>query len=166
MGCNMKGYFNQYEASNHLVLMTAMLSVQNFLDGNCITEEERKILKKVMKLVSDFSESVFERLGEGYKKSLTNKANLNTLRIVSKDIHHKNNADMADFVENEFLLDMMEEIDQLECTNCNNENCKNCKIYKIKTHLRYKGNSDDTNLCPFRLEGNKYDFLEGVFDEE
>ena len=47
----MKNYFNQYEASNHLILMTAMLPTKNFIDGDCITEEERKMLKKVIKLV-------------------------------------------------------------------------------------------------------------------
>ena len=93
----MKNYFNQYEASNHLIIMTAMLSVKNFIDGDCITEEERKMLKKVLKLVDEFSASVFERLGDGYKRSLVNKGKLNTIKIVSRNIHHRNNADMEDF---------------------------------------------------------------------
>ena len=50
----MKNYFNQYEASNHLILMSAMITTKNFIDGNCITDEERKMLKKVLKLVDEF----------------------------------------------------------------------------------------------------------------
>ena len=74
----MKNYFNQYEASNHLILMSAMITTKNFIDGDCITDEERKMLKKVLKLVDEFSASVFERLGDGYKRSLINKCKLNT----------------------------------------------------------------------------------------
>ena len=79
----MKNYFNQYEASNHLILMSAMITTKNFIDGDCITDEERKTLKKVLKLVDEFSASVFERLGDGYKRSLINKCKLNTIRVVS-----------------------------------------------------------------------------------
>lgn len=157
----MQNYFNQYEASNHLIMMTAMLAVQNFLDGNRITVEERKMLKKAMKLVSDFSESVFERLGDGYKRSLRNKAELNTIRIVSKDIHHKNNADMADFIANDVLQDIVERSCDIDCAGCTRTDCKDCGIYKIKSYLHYEGLTDDTNLCPFRkpeLEIPQIDF--------
>jgi Fe-S-cluster containining protein len=148
----MKNYFNQYEASNHLILMTAMLPTKNFIDGDCITEEERKMLKKVMKLVSDFSESVFERLGDGYKRSLINKAERNTIRIVSKNVHHINNTDMEDFIDSETLHEIIDQSADLDCAGCNRTDCKNCGIYKIKSYLHYDGISDNTDLCPFRKE--------------
>ena len=148
----MKNYFNQYEASNHLILMTAMVSVQNLIDGECITEEERKMLKKTMKLVSDFSESVFERLGDGYKRSLRNKASLNTIKIVSRNCHHRNNADMEDFIDNETLTDIINQTADIDCAGCKRTDCKQCGIYKIKSYLHYKGESDNTELCPFRKE--------------
>jgi hypothetical protein len=146
----MKNYFNQYEASNHLILMTAMLPTKNFIDGSCITEEERKMLKKVMKLVSDFSESVFERLGDGYKRSLINKAERNTIRIVSKNVHHINNTDMEDFIDSETLHEIIDQTADLDCCGCKKTDCKQCGIYKIKSYLHYKGESDNTDLCPFR----------------
>ena len=146
----MKNYFNQYEASNHLILMTAMLSVKNFIDGACITEEERKMLKKVMSLVDDFSTSVFERLGDGYKRSLKNKAERNTLRVVSRNVHHINNADMEDFIDNETLTEIIDQTADIDCSGCKRTDCKNCGIYKIKSYLHYKGESDNTELCPFR----------------
>lgn len=146
----MKNYFNQYEASNHLIMMTAMLSVKNFIDGDCITEEEREMLKKVMSLVDDFSASVFERLGDGYKRSLINKGKLNTLRIVSRNVHHQNNADMEDFIDNETLRAIIDQTADIDCSGCERTDCKNCGIYKIKSYLHYKGESDNTDLCPFR----------------
>ena len=48
--------------------MSAMITTKNFIDGDCITDEERKTLKKVLQLVDEFSDSVFERLGDGYKR--------------------------------------------------------------------------------------------------
>ena len=148
----MKNYFNQYEASNHLILMTAMIPTKNFIDGNCITEEERKMLKKVLKLVDDFSASVFERLGDGYKRSIINKGNLNTLKLVSRNVHHTNNADMEDFIDSETLQEIIDQTADLDCSMCERTDCKKCGIYKIKSYLHYDGISDNTDLCPFRKE--------------
>ena len=148
----MKNYFNQYEASNHLILMTAMMSNKNLIDGDCITESERKMLQKVIKLVDDFSNSVFERLGDGYKRSLRNKASLNTLRVVSRNVHHINNAEMEDFIDNETLTQIIDQTADVDCAGCERTDCKQCGIYKIKSYLHYDGISDNTKLCPFRKE--------------
>lgn len=154
----MKNYFNQNEASNHLILMTAMVANQNLINGNSITDAERKMLKKAMKLISDFSESVFDRLGDGYKKSLKNKASLNTIRIVSRNVHHKNNADMEDFIDGDTLREIVNQTADIDCSGCDRKNCKNCGIYKIKSYLHYDGISDDTDSCPFRKEKQDYSF--------
>lgn len=154
----MKNYFNQYEAINHLILMTAMMSAKNFIDGNCATNTEKEMLQKTIKLVSDFSESVFDRLGDGYKRSLINKASLNTIRIVSRDVHHKINADMEDFIDNETLREIINQAADIDCGGCNRNDCKKCGIYKIKSYLHYDGISDDTELCPFRKEKQDYSF--------
>lgn len=157
----MKNYFNQYESSNHLIVMTAMLSVKNFIDGDCITDKERKMLQKVINLVDDFSTSVFERLGDGYKRSLKNKASLNTLKLVSRNVHHQNNVDMEDFIDNETLHEIIDQTADIDCCGCDKSNCKSCGIYKIKSYLHYKGESDNTDLCPFRraeLDFSKIDF--------
>ena len=147
----MKNYFNSAEASNHLIMMTAMLPAQNFIDGNCITEEERKILKRVMKGVSDFSESVFERLGEGYRNSLVNKGKMNCIRLVSRDVNHRNNADMVDYIDDSTLRELLKDKD-IDCSLCSRTDCLRCGIYKIKSYLHYEGKQDNGDLCPFRLE--------------
>lgn len=148
----MKNYFNQYEASNHLVLMTAMLSNKNLLDGNSITPQERKMLEKVMELVGKFSESVFERLGDGYKRSLKNKAQTNTLRLVSRNITNKFDTAMEDCIDNETLHAIIDQTADIDCMGCERTDCKNCGIYKIKSYLHYDGKCDKTELCPFRKD--------------
>lgn len=160
----MKNYFNQNEACNHLILMSAMIANKNLIDGNCITDEERKMLKKVMKLISDFSESVFDRLGDGYKRSLSNKASMNTLRLVSRNIHHQNNADAEDFIDSETLKEIINQTADIDCSCCTRIDCKSCGIYKIKSYLHYDGISDNTELCPFRKENKDYsfDFLDDI----
>lgn len=154
----MKNYFNQYEASNHLIMMTAMLPTKNFIDGNCITDEERKMLKKVLKLVDEFSASVFERLGDGYKRSIINKGKLNTLKLVSRNVHHRNNADMEDFIDGETLTDMVDLSSGVDCSLCNlnEKECLNCGWYKVKSYLHHKGENNNDGLCPFRKEQIKF----------
>lgn len=147
----MKNYFNQYESANHLIIMTAMLPLKNLVDGDSITDKERKMLNKVLNLVDEFSASVFERLGDGYKRSIINKTKLNTLRVVSRNVHHINlNADMEDFIDNETLTEIIDQTADLDCAGCKRTDCKNCGIYKIKSYLHYDGISDNTELCPFR----------------
>ena len=150
----MKNYFNQYEASNHLIIMTAMLSVQNLLDGQCLTENEKKTLKKVIKLVNDFSESVYARLGQSYVRSLKHKAELNTLKLVSRNVHHVNNSDMEDFIDSETLVEMIELSAGVECVGCKKteKECLTCGWYKVKSYLHHKGSNEDNGLCPFIKE--------------
>jgi hypothetical protein len=158
----MKNYFNQYEASNHLILMTAMLPTKNFIDGDCITTEERKMLKKVLKLVDEFSASVFERLGDGYKRSIVNKGRLNSLKLVSRDVHYKNNTDMADFIDSETLFDMIDLSASIDCEGCNKSEteCLKCGWYKIKSYLHHQGENKENGLCPFRKEELNFSKIE------
>lgn len=151
-GEEMKNYFNQHDASNHLILMVSQAVTNNLIDANCVTEEERKILKKISKLVNDFNDSVFERLGDGYRRSLRNKADLNTIRVVSRNVHHQNNIDMEDFIDSETLRDLVSQGTDLDCSGCEKTDCKRCAIYKIKSYLQYEGISDETDLCPYRKE--------------
>ena len=104
----------------------------------------------MIKLVDEFSASVFDRLGDGYKRSLINKCKLNTLRVVSRNVHHVNNADMEDFIDSETLHEIIDQTADIDCCGCKRTDCKQCGIYKIKSYLHYKGESDNPDLCPFR----------------
>jgi hypothetical protein len=156
-GEDMKNYFNQLELNYHLILMTSMVSADNLIEGNCITDEERKILKKISRLVNEFSTSVFERLGDGYKRSLRNKASLNTIRVVSRNVHHVNNVDMEDFIDAQTLRELVDKSADLDCAGCERTDCLTCAWYKIKSYLNHEGKRDETDMCPFRKEEIKID---------
>lgn len=147
--------------------MSAMVSVKNLADSSAPTDEEKKMLKKAMKLISDFSESVYARLGESYKRSIRNKASLNTLRLVSRNnvTPHNDSSKMEDVVDKDILKEIIEQSADIDCAGCERTDCKNCTFYKIKTYLNYDGKHEDNDLCPFRkdkqrfeVDGIKFDF--------
>ena len=154
----MKNYFNTTEQSHHLIIMTAMVSVKELIDGSAPTDEEKKILNKALKCISDFSESVYARLGESYKKSLKNKAKLNTLRLVARGTSSIKSSQMEDFIDREYLIDLLDLYSDIDCSGCERIDCKDCNIYKIKTYLNYDGKREDNDLCPFRKEKSEYNF--------
>ena len=153
----MRNYFNTTEQSNHLIIMTAMVSVNALIESSAPTEEEKKMLKKAKKLISDFSESVFERLGESHRKSLKNKASLNTLRLVARNTSFTKSSQMEDFIDREYLIKLLDLSSDIDCEGCKRTDCKNCNIYKIKDYLNYDGKREDNDLCPFRSEEIKID---------
>lgn len=161
----MRNYFNTPEQSHHLIIMTAMVSVNALIESSAPTDEEKKMLKKAKKLISDFSESVFERLGESHRKSLKNKASLNTLRLVARNTSFTKSSQMEDFIDREYLVKLLDLSADIDCEGCERTDCKNCNIYKMKDYLNYNGKSEDNDLCPFRKEKVGIDNMNFDFDD-
>ena len=161
----MRNYFNTPEQSHHLIIMTAMVSVNALIESSAPTDEEKKMLKKAKKLISDFSESVFERLGESHRKSLKNKASLNTLRLVARNTSFTKSSQMEDFIDREYLVKWLDMVADLDCEGRERTDCKNCNIYKMKDYLNYNGKSEDNDLCPFRKEKVGIDNMNFDFDD-
>ena len=157
----MRNYFNTTEQSHHLIIMTAMVSVQELIASSAPTDDEKKLLKKAMKLISDFSESVYARIGESYKKSLKNKASLNTLRLVARGTTLTKSSQMEDFIDREYLVKLLNLTSDIDCEGCERTDCKNCNIYKIKSYLNYDGKHEENDLCPFRKDKAQFD-IDGI----
>lgn len=94
----MKGYFNKEDQSRHLIMLSALVIAKELIDGNAISKEEKKLLEKAVKNIDEFSESVFGRLGESYKRSIRNKASLNTLRLVARGTTPTKSSQMEDYI--------------------------------------------------------------------
>lgn len=148
----MKGYFNKEDQSRHLIMLSALVIAKELIDGNAISKEEKKLLEKAVKNIDEFSESVFGRLGESYKRSIRNKASLNTLRLVARGTTPTKSSQMEDYIDREYLVELLNLSSDIDCEGCKSTNCKNCNIYKIKSYLNYDGKSEDNDLCPFRKE--------------
>lgn len=156
----MKGYFNTTEQSQHLIMLSAMVIAQELIEGNALSDKEKRLLKKATENINTFSESVFERIGESYRRSLKNKANLNTLRLVAKGTTPTKSSQMEDFIDREYLVELLNLSSDIDCEGCERTDCKNCNIYKIKSYLNYDGKSEDNDLCPFRKEKAEYDNMD------
>lgn len=156
----MKGYFNKEEQCNHLIAMSAMIAVQNLINSNAVSELEKRELNKILKAIDNFSNSVYNRLGESYRRQLVNKARLNTLRLTSRFTTEQSK--MEDKLDNDMLCELVD-MTSLECVNCQKTSeCVNCQIYKMKTYLNYEGSNYDNDLCPF---SKKEDFISIDFGE-
>lgn len=156
----MKGYFNTAEQSQHLIIMSAMFIAKELIEGNALSDKEKKLLQKAIKDIGDFSESVYERIGESYKCSLKNKARLNTLRLVPRGLTPTKSSQMEDYIDREYLVELLNLSSDIDCEGCERTDCKNCNIYKIKSYLNYDGKSEDNDLCPFRKEKTEYDDID------
>lgn len=159
----MRNYFNTAEQSYHLILMSAMVQAKRLLDSSAPTEEEKKYLKQILAFTNKLSESIFGRLGDGYMRSIKNKAQLNELKLMSKGTTLAQNAKMEDFIDRDILCSVLDLVGDLDCENCNNTDCKKCEIYKIKSYLNYNGKAENNDLCPYRIESenkNEFDYLD------
>lgn len=67
---------------------------------------------------------------------------------------------MEDYIDREYLVELLNLSSDIDCEGCKNTNCKNCNIYKIKSYLNYDGKSEDNDLCPFRKEKTEYDDID------
>ena len=106
----MKNYFNEKEKSMHLILLLASEISKQFIDLNSPTNAEIDALNGVIKSIDLFTESVFNRLGDGYKRTLKNKASMNTLRLVSRNstIH---TCQMEDTIDADILREIIDKYD-------------------------------------------------------
>lgn len=159
----MKHYFNQDEQGYHLIILSSMQSMKSLIEHNALSPQEEAALKTALKKIDEFSNSVFERLGNSYKRSLKNKAQLNTLRFVSRAGTVKKEAVGEDWIDKEYLIELLDMVADIECEGCKRTDCKSCNIYKMKSYLNYNGNDKNDEFCPFRKEvepnkDEKYDF--------
>lgn len=154
----MKNYLNTQEQIQHLVLMLAMTIADELKDGSGITTEEREMLIGIVAKIKEFNDSVFDRMGNSYARSISNKARDNTLTLRSRPIGKTTTPEISDVLDNDILQAIIDTSADMECENCKRTDCKNCTIYKIKTYLRYEGKSEDNDFCPFRKEEKEYDF--------
>ena len=157
----MKNYLNKTEQSHQFVLLCLSYSVRQMMECDGISEEERRMLKRVDKNLTDFHSSVFERLGPSYQRSIENKNKLNRCVIVSKELSGiKKDYKMDDVLDSDMLCEIIDQSRQMTCVNCKKESgdVKACPFYKIMTYLNYDGNSEDNDLCPFRTEDKEFEF--------
>ena len=158
----MKNYFNKEEQCNHFIIIVATVMLDNLINGQGATIKEKQLLNSAKKSIHEFTKSVFNRLGEGYKRSIMNKAKDNTICVTAKTLSSKSPAKpIEDKLDHDEIVDLLNLCSSLNCQGCERTDCIDCLIYKMKTHLNYDGKSENNDLCPFREEKKilvDYDF--------
>lgn len=161
----MKNYLNNDEKNKHLILIMAMTTAQDLLNCSGPTEEEKELLQTAANAISEFNKSVFDRIGDSYKRSIINRSRDNEIDIKTKKIYTPNRTeeDYTEYIDHEELVDIINSCSEFECVGCKREDCKNCALYRININIGTKGQAEDNNLCPFRrdeLTVNNCDDLE------
>ena len=149
----MKNYFNKEEQCNHFIAIVSTVMLDNLINGQGATAKEKQMLKTAKTYINNFTQSVFQRLGEGYRRSIMNKAKDNTICVTAKNLSGKSPIrPTEDKLDHEEIVELLNLCSSLNCQGCERTDCLNCQIYKMKTHLNYDGKSEDNDLCPFREE--------------
>ena len=149
----MKNYLNKEEQCNHFIIILCSTIMDNLINGNGVSTKEKQLLSQAKKKIEEFSSSVFERLGQGYVKSMKNKARDNTICVTERTLSGKSPVKpMADTLDHEEIVELLDLCSDYECIGCERTDCISCQIYRMKSHLNYDGKSEDNDLCPFRKE--------------
>lgn len=144
----MRDYFNQQERSRHLLVLFLTKTAEEFLDGNAITDEERKQLDKGCKAFEKFHELVMERLGGAYARSLQGTFKLNKVTVSPNATAMSN---IISYQASEDIAPMCEEFRLYKCADCEKKDYKDCGFYNCCVSCNLEGNQNEKGECPFRL---------------
>lgn len=146
----MKDYFNEHERITHLKITCCQTAIEDMLETNAPTDEERKALKTAMKKLEEFSKSVYARLGESYKRKILRTNALNVVRIVGRY------APMVEAISHsasEDIAPCFEKLRMLICFGCkkfkDHNAVKDCAVYNLGVAVDAEGKDD--NVCPYNM---------------
>ena len=80
----MKDYFNQKERDTHIIILFMAEIVGQFKDCTSLSEEEQELLSEAEECLRQFTESIYARFGDAYKRKIKGTLEINTVRVGSK----------------------------------------------------------------------------------
>lgn len=156
----MRNYLNSTEQSTHLVVIASTTAIKDLIDSNGVTDEEKAMLRTAYNKLMACTSSIFGRLGEGYKRSIENKARLNRITLISRNFATaRKETAMEDILDTSEVRELLKQC-SLECSGCTRTDLKNCPIYQMNCYLNTDGKSEDNDLCPFRQAEIKLEEIE------
>lgn len=140
----MRDYFNKRERDTHLIIMFMAEIVSNFKDCNALTEDEQKHLRLVEKHLRAFTESVYERFGEAYKRKIKGTLEINTVRIGSKYGQDQ----VLSYYDASDLEKQVQDMIAFHCIECEKSDFKACPTYDMAIACGIEGKCNEG--CPYR----------------
>ena len=122
----MKNWFNANERTLHIILAYAQGTSQTLAESDAVNSEERKWLRTIATYIEKFNQSVLDRLGFPYARTLKNTLDINELRLKSKLA--RNNEEALSMASVEDLQDKLSTRCMLNCLGCKREDWKDCSV--------------------------------------
>lgn len=145
----MKTYLNNQEVKEALILTYCRVLVENFVNGNVMTKEEKTNLKKGGTFIKNTLKSMINRLGESTAKKYVRLYDNSRIAVISDSelevLSKRKDAELkAAYEDSKEYFDLVEITMDMNCKNCT-KHCKDCDLCK---HF------DDNEIIPFYDEND------------
>lgn len=140
----MREYFNRKERDMHIILLFMAEILSQFKECTSLSEVEQRHLKLAEKHLKEFTESVYERFGDAYKRKIVGTLEVNTVRVCSKYNQDK----MLSYYAVEDLEKQVGEMISFHCCDCEKCDYKSCPTYAMAITCGIIGKNN--NGCPYK----------------
>lgn len=148
----MKNYFNAEERTRHIILLAMQSNLEDMLNSEALSNEERTFLKYCKTYITKFNGSIFNRYGESYKRKIVGTMRSNDLRLVGK---YANKIDCISYSASEDLKGAIDEL-RMSCIDCKRCDYTNCSVYAISVSCDIDGNGKSTG-CPYAVSTDDFE---------
>ncbi|WP_294407362.1 DUF5651 domain-containing protein [uncultured Clostridium sp.] len=140
----MKDYLNNQEVKEALILTYCRVLVENFVNGNVMTKEEKTNLKKGGTFIKNTLKSMIQRLGADTAKKFTRLYNTSKITVISDTelevLSKRKDAQLkAAYEDSKEYFDLVEITMDINCKDCT----KDCKQCSLRKHF------DNNEVIPF-----------------
>ena len=142
----MRNYFNEKERNTHILAIGMEGVVKTMLNEfSALTEEEREDLKIALESFKAFNDSIFDRMGDVYRRKITNTMETKTVCIASR---YTAKNDSSTYCDRDDIARCVGEIQAFNCCDCTRCDWKECSVYKASVMCEVEGSSTDG--CPYK----------------
>ena len=140
----MKDYFNQKERDTHIIILFMAEIVGQFKDCTSLSEEEQDLLGEAEECLRQFTESIYARFGDAYKRKIKGTLEINTVRVGSKYGQDK----VYSYYDVQDLEKQVQEMIAFHCCSCERCDFKACPTYDMAICCGITGTNNDG--CPYK----------------
>ena len=171
----MKTYLNNQEVKEALILTYCRVLVENFVNGNVMTKEEKTNLKRGGTFIKNTLKSMINRLGESTAKKYVRLYDNSKVVVISDSelevLSKRKDAELnAAYEDSKEYFDLVEIVMDKCCQNCTKhcEDCDLCKHFNEQEVIPFYDNMDsriakDLGNCKFSY---KSEDVGGVTDDK
>ena len=162
----MKTYLNNQEVKEALILTYCRVLVENFVNGNVMTKEEKTNLKRGGTFIKNTLKSMINRLGESTSKKYVRLYDNSKVVVISDSelevLSKRKDAELnAAYEDSKEYFDLVEIAMDMNCKDCTKhcEDCDLCKHFDEQEVIPFYDNTDsriakDLGNCKYSYRGS------------